>query len=264
MIQSTGNMPKRIPPLKILLNLSLQLAQSEFKLRNEGSYLGILWYLLNPILTFALLYLIFSDRLGNTIPYYPLYLLLGIIMFNLFQSTTLESTRSIIQEHHLLIKSIRFPRQALIVSILLKNLFSHLFEILLFMILMLFLHLPILTMLSYLCVMLFFLAFILGVSLALSSLTVFFVDLDNIWNFAVRLVWFGTPIFYAIGDQARLLSLNLFNPVYYFITAARDLTIYRHMPEAWILWGVFGWSIGTLAAGLLIFRSLDPKIAELI
>src|SRR3989344_1389723 len=95
-------------------NLSFGLAKTEFKLRNEGSYLGILWYLLNPILTFGILYLIFADRLGNNIAAYPAYLLLGIIMFNVFQSATVEATKSILKEYHYLIKSIQFPRESLV------------------------------------------------------------------------------------------------------------------------------------------------------
>ena len=69
-------------PLKKTITLSVALARAHFKLRNEGIYLGIAWYLLNPLLLFAILFFVFSDRLGSSIPYYPAYLFLGIIMFN--------------------------------------------------------------------------------------------------------------------------------------------------------------------------------------
>ena len=76
--------------LKKFIELSFALAKAQFKLRNEGSYLGIFWYILNPIFIFSLLLLIFSTRVGQGIPHYPLYLLLGIIMFNFFQTATIE------------------------------------------------------------------------------------------------------------------------------------------------------------------------------
>ncbi|MCH7640633.1 ABC transporter permease [Patescibacteria group bacterium] len=103
--------------LAYTIRLSLALAKANFKLRNEGTYLGILWYLLNPLLLFALLFLIFFDRLGQNIEQYPLYLLLGIIMFNFFQQATTEATKIIDQNRHL-IKSINFPKESLIASII--------------------------------------------------------------------------------------------------------------------------------------------------
>ncbi|MCX6760298.1 MAG: ABC transporter permease, partial [Candidatus Nealsonbacteria bacterium] len=81
--------------IRHILALSFVFAKVKFKLKNEGSYLGIFWYLLSPILTFLILFFIFSDRLGNDIYLYPIYLLLGIIIFNFFQYTTLEAARNI-------------------------------------------------------------------------------------------------------------------------------------------------------------------------
>lgn len=249
--------------LKGVLGLSFQLAKAEFKLRNEGSYLGIFWYLLNPILTFILLFFIFNDRLGSGVPNYSLYLLLGIIMFNFFQNTTVESTRSIIKDHHFLIKSIDFPRESLVFSIVLKNLFSHMFEVLLFLIIAVF-SINIFSALYYFPILILFIFFIFGFSLFLSSLTVYFVDLDNIWNFAIRIAWLATPIFYSIAGQTRLFYLNLFNPVYYFIAVSRDLIIYNKMPEKWLLFGAIFISAGFLILGLLLFSRLKIKFAEMI
>ena len=250
--------------LRGIFNLSFQLAKAEFKLRNEGSYLGIFWYLLNPILMFFSLFLIFSDRLGNDIPRYPLYLLLGIIMFNLFQSTTLESAKSIIRDNQHLIKSINFPRESLILSILFKNIFSHVFELLLFCIVLFYFNISFLSVFYYFLIFIPFIMFVYGFSLALSILTVFFVDMDNIWIFAVRIIWLGTPIFYAIGNQARLFYFNLFNPLYYFITMARDLVIYNQIPETWMILVSVGFSFFFLFLGLYLFNKLKFKMPELI
>ncbi len=245
-------------------SLSFQLAKSGFKLRNEGSYLGILWYLLNPLLLFILLLLVFSDRLGTGIPQYPLYLLLGIIMFNFFQSATMESLRTIIKDYSGLIKSINFPKEALITGIVLKTLFSHLFEIILFIIILLIFGNSLAGMVFYPIIVLFFCLFIFGFCLILSSLTVYFADLDNIWNFAVRLIWLGTPIFYAIGGQTRLFYVNLLNPLYYFITLSRESIIYVRIPELWVILGCLFYSLLFLFLGLWIFNKLKIKFAEMV
>lgn len=250
--------------IKGIIGLSFQLSKSEFILRNEGSYLGIFWYLLNPILMFGLLFLVFNDSLGSGIDSYVPYLFLGIVMFNFFQNATLESTKSIIQEHHTLIKSINFPRESLIVSITLKNLFSHLLEVLLFIIVLFFSKINIFAVIYYFPVAILFLLFVLGICLMLSSLTVYFLDLENIWNFAVRIIWLGTPIFYAIEGQTRLSYLNLLNPMYYFITIARDLIIYNKVPQGWFLLTATSISFFSLFIGLFVFYKLKARFAELI
>lgn len=255
---------KNYHKIKNVLGLSLQLAKAGFKLRNEGSYLGILWYLLNPLLMFGLLLLIFSNRVGANIPSYPLYLLLGIIMFNFFQQATTEATKSIIQEYRLIIKSINFPRESLVGSVVLKTLFSHLFEIILFVIFLLIFKNSLIGIASYLIILVFFCFFVFGASLILTALTVYFIDLGNIWLFASRLIWLGTPIFYAVEGQTRLFYVNLFNPMYYFITIARDLIIYTKVPELWMILGAAGFSLLFLIIGLLIFNKLKTKFAEMI
>lgn len=246
-----------------VLGLSSELAKAEFKLRNEGSYLGILWYLLNPLLMFILLLAIFSTRLGQNIPSYPLYLLLGIIIFNIFQQTTIESTKTI-KENRWIIKSIRFPHEVLIFSIVLKNLFSHILEFVIFTMFLLFFGVPVTGAFFYSLILVFLLFFISGVSFILSALTVYFIDLDNIWAFVSRLLWLGTPIFYSIEGQENLLILNLFNPMYYFITVARDLVIYGRVSELWVIAGVMIYSLLSLVFGLFIFKRLKRKFAELI
>ncbi len=249
--------------IKNVLGISLQLAKAEFKLRNEGSYLGIFWYLLNPILTFALLLFVFNDRLGSGIKYYMLYLLLGVIMFNFFQNATIDACKAI-KDNNYIIKSINFPTESLVIAIVLKNLFSHLFEILLFSIIFAFSGLYWANILYYLIILLFLVFFILGSSLVLSSLTVIFFDLDNLWIFGVRMLWLATPIFYSIGGQAKLFYFNILNPLYYFITVARDLIIYGQMPPNWMIYGLILFSFVFLAIGWLVFRFLKNKFAELI
>ena len=101
-------------------------------------------------------------------------------------------------------------------------------------------------------------------SLALSAITVYFVDLENVWLFASQLLWFGTPIFYAIEGQNRLMTVNLFNPMYYFITIARDLIIYNKMSELWMIGGMLGFTFLSLVIGLIVFNKLKHKFAEMI
>ena len=73
--------------LKEILAIAFSLAKVSFRLRTEGSYLGILWYLLNPLLLFGVLMLVKAAAFSHVdIPDYPLYLLIGITGFNFFKS----------------------------------------------------------------------------------------------------------------------------------------------------------------------------------
>lgn len=245
------------------LKLSISLAISDFKLRNERTYLGLFWYLLGPLLLFVLLLLVFHNRLGGNIEHYPLYLLFGIIIFNFFQKTT-SSSANIIAQNEGLIKSINFPLESTVLSIVFRNIFEHLFEVIVFIIFLLFFQVPIIGILLYILILILMSLFVYGVSLILASLTVFFADINNLWTFFTRLLWFATPIFYAVGGQARLFTFNLFNPLYYFITVSRELVIYQRMPEWWLIGGMIGFILIFLVIGLIVFNKTKHKFAEMI
>jgi len=249
--------------LNSIAGLSLAIAKTEFKQRNEGSYLGMLWYLLNPLLMFTLLFLVFGDRLGGSIPHYPLYLLLGIIIFNSFHQATTESTRQIIENDYL-IKSVHFPYISLICGVVLKTLFSHILEIIVFTGFLVFFQVSAKGIVFYPIILALFSLFVLGVSSALSAAAVYLIDLGNIWMFVSRLLWFATPIFYSIENQTRLLYFNMLNPMYYFITASRDILIYQKPPHAWIICGMIVFAAVSITAGMLIFNKLKGKFAEMV
>ena len=254
---------KRVDELKHFIILSISLAKAEFKLRNEGSYLGILWYLLYPILTFILLLVVFSYNLGSNIQYYSLYLLIGIIMYNFFQQVTSSAILNI-KDNRLLIKSIKFPRESLVASVLFRNIFSHLFEFILLIIIFILFKASINSIIFYLPIFFFYCIFIYGCSLIVAGLYAYLSDIDYIWSFFTRLLFFATPIFYSVAGMKNILILNLFNPLYYFITITRDITLYGKFPELYLIYGVLFFSIFSFILGSIIFNKLKIKFADLL
>ena len=93
---------------------------------------------------------------------------------------------------------------------------------------------------------------------------VYFSDLDNIWDFISRLVWFATPIFYSIGGQNRLHIANIINPMYYYISIPRDIVIYSKIPGYFMIAGAVFFSVASLLIGIVIFNRLKYKFAEFI
>ena len=257
-------MGKTFKKIKSILELSFAIAKADFKLRNERSYLGLFWYILNPLISFAVLFFIFSDRLGNNIVDYGPYLLLGLIMFNFFQSITSEASNSLVGKDTVIIKSINFPHESLIISIIIKYIYSHIIELLFFSIFIILSPIHIINILLYLPIFILFSAFIFGFSLILASMSIYLVDLINVWSYGSRMLMFGTPIFYAIENQKRLFYINLFNPLYYYITAARDLILYSKIPEAYIIYGALFFSVTVLSVGIFVFNKTKNKLSELI
>jgi lipopolysaccharide transport system permease protein len=245
--------------LKSILGLSFQLAKASFKMKNEGSYLGILWYLLEPLALFVIFMLI---RIGNSdVPFFALYLFIGLIMFNFFTKTTVEAVETI-ETNSEMIKSLKINKEVFVVSAVLKSVFSHFFEIVAFLAFMIYFGAPLLNILWYPLVLLVFLVFTLGVCFFVATIGVYVSDFSNVWSIITRVLFFGTPIFYVIADFNGLAKIEYLNPLYYFITIARELVIYGRIPETLLLGGACLFSLLAFLIGFTVFELNKKKFAE--
>jgi ABC-type polysaccharide/polyol phosphate export permease len=251
------------PHLKSILGLSLQLAKANFKLKNEGSFLGIFWYLLEPLFLFLIILSIRGALSSSPIPNYPIYLLLGLIMFNFFSTTTNIATKTITNSSNF-IKSMKINHESLIISRILENIFAHFFEIILFIGFMIFFKLPIIWILTYPLIFIPYILFISGISFILSTISVYINDLNNAWRVITRLLFFATPLFYIAEKGTLICKLNLFNPLFYFITITRELIIYHEIPELSTIILIITSSTIVFIIGILIFNRYKNKFAEYI
>src|ERR1700685_4272785 len=91
-----------------------ELVRTDFKLRYQGSVLGYAWSLLRPLLLFVILYIVFVKflKIGGNVPHYPVYLLMGIVMWNFFLEMTMQGLGSVVGRGDL-IRKIRIPRWAI-------------------------------------------------------------------------------------------------------------------------------------------------------
>lgn len=249
--------------LKSTWEISLSFAKANFKLRNEGSYLGILWYLLEPILFLIILLQIRSLTGQGSIPHYPIYLFLGLIMFNFFMSVTTNSTNSM-RSKAKFIKNMLLPKESLVLSTSIQFMFSHIFELIILIMLMLFYKVSLITLLLYIPIFAIFLAFTLGTSFILSTLGVYINDLKNIWAVFTRILWFVTPIFYAYNAKSGISIINYINPLTHFLNIAREIVIYHHAPNIRGLLILIIISIAIFSIGLFVFNKYKNKFAEKI
>ena len=90
------------------------------------------------------------------------------------------------------------------------------------------------------------------------------IDLEQIWPFITRLLFFATPIFYTIEKATQLYNLNLLNPLYYFISIARDIVVYTQLPDATLLIGACTYTLIALIIGSFTFKKLKYKFPDMI
>ena len=100
------------------LILLKELVKTDFKLRYQASILGYIWSLLRPLLLFLILYIVFAKilKVGDNIPHYPVYLLLGIVLWNFFIEVTTGSIGSIVGKADL-IRKINFPKYIIVLAL---------------------------------------------------------------------------------------------------------------------------------------------------
>jgi lipopolysaccharide transport system permease protein len=245
------------------LSLIWGLSISEFRLKYRGSVLGFLWSLLNPLFTLLTLYIVFHIFMNITIPNYELYLLLGVILWNFFVKGTMIGLTSIVGRGAI-IKKVYFPREILVVSLCLTELYTTICNLAVFGLITLIVK-PGLsyTMLFFPLVLLKEFMLIVGASLALSALYVYYRDMLQIWEVIVQAGFWLTPIVYSISLVPKeYFGVYMLNPVSQVIVSSRDLLVYQSAPN------ILGFALGflyyalILAAGYVIFRHYEPKFAE--
>lgn len=253
--------------------LLAELVRTDFKLRYQGSFLGYAWSLLRPLLLFVILYVVFVRflKLGSDIPHYPVYLLLGIVIWNFFTEMTMQSLGSIVGRGDL-IRKIRIPRWIIVFSSSISaviNLGLNLVVVAIFMVINhINLHetigfVPLLLMEVYL--------FALGISLFLSALFVKFRDIGYIWEVVLQAGFYLTPILYPLSKISNLTlqKLIFMNPMAQAIQDIRyssvthsAVTIYKVFNGGWYEVIPFVLVAVVLVSGLFFFKSQASSFAE--
>lgn len=250
-----------------------ELVRTDFKLRYQNSTLGYLWSLLRPLFLFMILYVVFVKflRLGGDIPNFPVYLLLGIVLWTFFIEITSQSISSIVGRGDL-IRKIKIPRWIIIVSVSISaliNLFLNLVIVGVFMVIN---GVPLmLSAIAFPVVLLELYLFSLGLSLWLSALYVKYRDVSYIWEITMQGLFYLTPILYPLSmiSQPWMQKTLLLSPIAQSIQAARYLLISH---ETVTFEKVFGSQIMllipltivliVLVSGVLYFRKESKYFAE--
>lgn len=256
--------------------LLTELVRTDFRLRYENSALGYLWSVLNPLLLFAILYLVFALFLGvgRNIEHFPVYLLIGIVLWRFFTEATSNGLRTIVQRGGL-IRKINFPKYIIVISGTVSS-FINLGINLLVVFVFMFINGVELTAESLLIIPIIIELYVLalGVAFFLSALNVFLRDVGYLWEVIIQAAFYATPIIYPLNlvlEKSQLAAqlLVTINPVAQIIQDARyvlithdSLTVFQVMQGKWWFVTPYILSIVVLIIGGLYFRSKSARFAE--
>ena len=203
-----------------------QVVKRDFKRKYKRSVLGILWSFFNPLLTMLIQYLIFSNLFNSDVKNYPIYLLSGVVCFSFISEATSMALGSIVGNASLITK-IYMPKYIYPVSSTLSSLVNFLISCLTLLFMMLLSGTKItlsIILLPYCIVCMFFIS--LGISLILSTLMVFFRDIQFLWGVFLTLWMYMTPIFYPETIiPENMLFLYRINPLYHILKFVRTILI---------------------------------------
>lgn len=215
------------------------------------------------MLLFGVIYLVFSVFMQSPIPNYPVYLLLGIILWNFFAEATLIGMNSLMAKRDLITK-IYFPRSIIIFASTISSLITLLLNLVIFIVFMLLSSLQIQPM------ALFFILYVVelylvatGTTFLLASLYLYFRDLQHIWEILLQIGFWLTPIIYTVSIVPLKYHRFIFlNPLARIIEYSRDIFINHHIPELGLNLVLLAMSVVIFAFGYWVFKKQAPKIAE--
>lgn len=237
----------------------------DLKLRYRNSILGIAWSFLEPLLILSILNIVFSSILKNYIENFPIFLILGITMFNMFTRGTSISIESILGRANI-IKSTYLRREIFPLSSNLTAFFMMLIEFtIVFFFILIFQFNPTATIFFLPITLFLLLVFTLGLSFPLAALNVHYRDVRIIWTVVTQALFFLTPIFYKIDFLPSPISdLVRFNPLALLIEMAHNSVLYDKLPSGADFAYVAIASFSVLIVGWLIFKKLDSGVDEII
>lgn len=260
------------------------LVKTDFKLRYQGSMLGIAWSVLQPLMLFCVMYVVFAKflRMSDGTPTYPVVLLMGISAWQFYNEATSIGLRSIVDRGDLL-RKIHFPNYIVVASATIGSLISLGINFLVVFVFALFNHVQFtwrVLLLPLNFIELYALA--LGTALLLSTMYVYFRDVSHIWDVLSQVLFYSIPVIYplsmvidntSLGSWGPLIAkVQLMNPIAQTVQDIRhNLIAPETQPTVWTLVSnPFLRAIPLVLAavilvlGVYVFRRNNRKFAEVM
>ncbi len=250
------------------------MAATEFKRVYFGTVFGYLWSLVRPLMLFGVLLFVFTSvfKVGKDVaPYYPVLLLLGIVLFTFFQEATQHAVTSVAEQEGVVRKT-QFPRLVIPLATVLTSAFNFGLNLLVVLVFVLAWGVdPAWTWLLFPFAVLALVVLTVALSMLLSVLYVRFRDVAILWTVLTQVLFYGTPILYPIEflENRALEKALMFNPLAPIFQQVRHWVLEPDAPTAAQVAGGKVWLLPAAAIfvaicvlGVWAFNREAPRIAE--
>lgn len=251
---------KNLYKYRELLKTSIK---KDVRAKYKNSFLGVLWSFLNPLLQITVYAVIFQMILSSTKEHYAIFLCCGLIPWTFFSSAISRSAFTFIENGNI-IKKVYFPREIIPISVVTSEAVNFLISTIIIIGFVVFggvglskyiIFYPVVLLAQYLI--------ILAISLIISSVCVYFRDLQHFIGIALQLLFYSVPIVYSSDNIPENFQWILkYNPMAYIIDAYRDIFYNQTIIDikdilVIILIGIIGCIVG-----YGIFNRLQKGFAE--
>ena len=229
----------------------------------KNSVLGIIWSFLNPLLQIAVYAIVFPLIMKSSLPNYTVFLCCGLIPWNFFSAAISRTSFTMIENGNI-IKKVFFPREILPISVTTSEAINFIISTIIILAFVLGYGMGISKFIIFYPIVLLVQYFLLiGISFIVSSVTVYFRDLQHFISIALQLLFYATPIVYAPGQIPESFQWIIqYNLMTYVINGFRAIFYYKQMPDLSSLAIVFAISIALCFIGYFIFHKLQKRFAE--
>ena len=237
--------------------------KKEIRGKYKGSFLGVLWSFVNPLLQVLVYAIVFPYIMRVKTDNYLVFLIIGIIPWTFF-TYVLNQGMITVRMNAGIIKKVYFPREILPISVATSGLVNFLISCVIILIFCIFggvgitwhlVFLPLIAIFQYVLQ--------LGLTLGLSAINIYIKDTEYIVQFFINMLFYGTPILYtATLFPERYRWILYLNPMAQIINAYRDIFLYHQIPDLFGLVYMAGVSVVLFIIGLAIFRKLEKGFAE--
>lgn len=229
----------------------------------KGSFLGVLWSFINPLLSVVVYAIVFHYIMRFNIDNYLIYLISGIIPWTFFTTAINAGMNSILFNADI-IKKVYFPRIILPISSVTSCLVNFLISCIIIVLFAIFgglgisyalIALPLVVLVQYI--------FTLGIVFILSAIEIYVRDIEHIINFLISMLFYITPILYTPDYVPESFSFILkINPLAHIIEAYHSVFYYKQIPDLSNLGIMMLLSFIIFVFGYMIFDKLQRGFAE--
>lgn len=247
--------------IKLYFFAMKELVGREVKRKYVRSYLGVVWSVLNPLLSMVVMSLIFSTIFKRSIENFPVYYLTGTILWNMFTGATNSAMTALVDNKNLMTRT-KLPRQIFPLSRILTSLVNFWYSLIAYVVIVVFFKIaPSASLLAFPAVVMMLLLFSTGLGYVLAIAYTFMPDVKYLYSILLQLWMYLSAIFYPVDLLSpQMQTVIRVNPLYIFIAAARSCVLYHTWPPAMEWIGMLGWGFGMYALGSLVFDANKDKI----